>query len=456
MALGYDGKLYILAFDHRGSFQKKMFEHPRRPDARGDGDGPRRQEGGLRGHGARRRARRRRRRRRRARSTSSSARTSPSWPRSTACGSSMPVEKSGQDEFDFQFGDAVRRAHRAVRPGLREGARPLQPRRRRRDERAPARAAQAARRLAARERPQVPVRAAGAGREGPARLGRRRHRPLRRRAAAGADAPRDRGRPRTTASRSTSGRSRASTPARTPRCSREQTRKGEGRENVVCVLLGRGASDAKVDHWLQQAAPVEGFIGFAIGRSIWWDALKGFLDGRPRARGGRRADRRELPALREGVRRRGVRRAGVATAVAPILQQPARPVRGAALEPCGAWRRRPHRPVRRGGRPARRPRGAGAARRPRRRAGAVVRVVDGDTIRVRLGGARGARALHRGRHAGDRQARHAGAVLRQGGERVQRPPACATRSVRLVFDAERRDRYGRLLAYVYRSPTGCS
>jgi 5-dehydro-2-deoxygluconokinase len=59
----------------------------------------------------------------------------------------------------------------------------------------------------------------------------------------------------------------------------KQTRKGEGRENVVCVLLGRGASDAKVDHWLQQAAPVEGFIGFAIGRSIWWDALKGFLEG---------------------------------------------------------------------------------------------------------------------------------------------------------------------------------
>jgi myo-inositol catabolism protein IolC len=59
----------------------------------------------------------------------------------------------------------------------------------------------------------------------------------------------------------------------------EQTRKGEGRENVVCVLLGRGASDDKVDLWLRQAAPVEGFIGFAIGRSIWWDALKGFLDG---------------------------------------------------------------------------------------------------------------------------------------------------------------------------------
>jgi 5-dehydro-2-deoxygluconokinase len=59
----------------------------------------------------------------------------------------------------------------------------------------------------------------------------------------------------------------------------QQTRKGPGRGNVACVLLGRGASDAKVDHWLQQAAPVEGFVGFAIGRSIWWDALKGFLDG---------------------------------------------------------------------------------------------------------------------------------------------------------------------------------
>src|SRR3712207_4137398 len=58
-----------------------------------------------------------------------------------------------------------------------------------------------------------------------------------------------------------------------------QTRSGEGRGNVACVLLGRGASTDKVDHWLQQAAPVEGFVGFAIGRSIWWDALKGFLEG---------------------------------------------------------------------------------------------------------------------------------------------------------------------------------
>jgi len=58
----------------------------------------------------------------------------------------------------------------------------------------------------------------------------------------------------------------------------EQTRKGEGRENVKSVLLGRGASDDKVDHWLREAAPVDGFIGFAIGRSIWWDALKSYLE----------------------------------------------------------------------------------------------------------------------------------------------------------------------------------
>ncbi len=57
-----------------------------------------------------------------------------------------------------------------------------------------------------------------------------------------------------------------------------QARSGAGREGVTCVLLGRGASTEKVEQWLQAAAPVTGFIGFAIGRSIWWDALRGYLD----------------------------------------------------------------------------------------------------------------------------------------------------------------------------------
>jgi myo-inositol catabolism protein IolC len=59
----------------------------------------------------------------------------------------------------------------------------------------------------------------------------------------------------------------------------EQARSG-GRDGVVCVVLGRGADDDKVDEWLRAAAPVEGFVGFAIGRSIWWDPLKAYVDGK--------------------------------------------------------------------------------------------------------------------------------------------------------------------------------
>src|SRR3984893_18452766 len=67
-----------------------------------------------------------------------------------------------------------------------------------------------------------------------------------------------------------------------------QARSG-GRDGVVCVVLGRGADDAKVDHWLAQAAPVDGFVGFAIGRSIWWDPLKAYVDGKiERAAGARK------------------------------------------------------------------------------------------------------------------------------------------------------------------------
>jgi myo-inositol catabolism protein IolC len=55
------------------------------------------------------------------------------------------------------------------------------------------------------------------------------------------------------------------------------TRSG-GRDKVVCVVLGRGANADAVDHWLRQGAGVPGYVGFAIGRTIWWDALKGYLD----------------------------------------------------------------------------------------------------------------------------------------------------------------------------------
>jgi 5-dehydro-2-deoxygluconokinase len=57
-----------------------------------------------------------------------------------------------------------------------------------------------------------------------------------------------------------------------------QARSG-GRDGVVCIILGRGADEAQVAEWLRVAAPVNGFDGFAVGRTIWFEALRGFLAG---------------------------------------------------------------------------------------------------------------------------------------------------------------------------------
>jgi 5-dehydro-2-deoxygluconokinase len=50
----------------------------------------------------------------------------------------------------------------------------------------------------------------------------------------------------------------------------------EGRDRVSCVVLGRGASDEKVDQWLRAGSGLDGYIGFAIGRSIFGDSVKAF------------------------------------------------------------------------------------------------------------------------------------------------------------------------------------
>jgi hypothetical protein len=42
---------------------------------------------------------------------------------------------------------------------------------------------------------------------------------------------------------------------------------------VGCIILGRGEDDQKVRQWLTTAAGVPGFIGFAVGRTTFWDAL---------------------------------------------------------------------------------------------------------------------------------------------------------------------------------------
>jgi myo-inositol catabolism protein IolC len=59
----------------------------------------------------------------------------------------------------------------------------------------------------------------------------------------------------------------------------EQAR-ASGRDGVTCIVLGRGADEARVVHWLEQGAGVPGYIGFAVGRTLWWDELSHYVAGR--------------------------------------------------------------------------------------------------------------------------------------------------------------------------------
>src|SRR5205807_6193251 len=106
MSLGYDGKLYILAFDHRGSFQKKWFgiegdptpeETERISDAKhlifeglthslDDHEAEPSVTGAL--------------------VDEQFGGTVPEEAKARGLRLSMPVEKSGQNEFDFEYGDA--------------------------------------------------------------------------------------------------------------------------------------------------------------------------------------------------------------------------------------------------------------------------------------------------------------------------------------------------------------
>jgi myo-inositol catabolism protein IolC len=277
MGLGYDGKLYILAFDHRGSFQKKMFDiegdpTPEQTDTIADAkklifEG---MEIAV------------------ERGVDASATgvlvdeqfgsDVPKRAKDEGLVLSMPVEKSGQDEFDFQYGEQFGEHISKFDPDFAkvlvrynpEGDAGM-------NERQLGRLKQLADWLHDNGRKflfELLVPAEEAQLESVGGDSDRYDAELRpelmRRAIEeiqdfgcevdiwkieGVDARED------------------------AEMLAKQTRKGEGRENVKSVLLGRGASTDKVDHWLQQAAPVEGFIGFAIGRSIWWDALKGFIGG---------------------------------------------------------------------------------------------------------------------------------------------------------------------------------
>lgn len=54
----------------------------------------------------------------------------------------------------------------------------------------------------------------------------------------------------------------------------------DGRTDVGCIVLGRGSDVGKVVDWLTIAASVPGFIGFAVGRTSFWDPLVALRDGK--------------------------------------------------------------------------------------------------------------------------------------------------------------------------------
>jgi myo-inositol catabolism protein IolC len=279
MNLGYDGKLFVLAFDHRGSFQKKWFgleSEPTEEETQKISDAKHLVFEGLL-HALDE-----------GRDPSitgalvdeqfGAPTNIPGQAREHGLKLAMPVEKSGQNEFDFEYGDQFGEHIQRFDPDFSKVLvryNPDDP-----DTDMNARQLERLKRLAdwlhEHDRkflfellvPATDDQLAQAGGDSD-RYDSELRPELMRRAIEGiqnagieVDIWKIEG---------VDERSDAETLAR-------QTRAG-GRDGVVCVLLGRGASDEKVDHWLTQAAPVEGFVGFAIGRSIWGDPLKGFLDG---------------------------------------------------------------------------------------------------------------------------------------------------------------------------------
>jgi myo-inositol catabolism protein IolC len=276
MALGYDGSLYILAFDHRGSFQKKMFgisgepsaeETERITDAKRvifEGFRKAIAEGGPKDAGG-------------ILIDEQFGAQSAREARRDGMILAMPVEKSGQDEFDFQYGDDFGAHIEEFDPTFAKVLVRWNPDG---DQGMNARQGERLRRLGEwlheRDRKllfellvpaeQAQLKSVGDDAD---RYDRELRPGLMLRSieqlhAAGVE-------PDVWKIEGIDERASCGGVA-------ELTR-SDGRDGVVCVVLGRGANDAAVDHWLQQAAGVRGYIGFAIGRTIWWDALKGYLDG---------------------------------------------------------------------------------------------------------------------------------------------------------------------------------
>jgi myo-inositol catabolism protein IolC len=80
---------------------------------------------------------------------------------------------------------------------------------------------------------------------------------------------------------------------------------GSADPDAACLVLGRGADDAAVRRWLAIAAATEGFTGFAVGRTLWWDALRSFADGGNREAAVQAVAERYLGLVRDYLNFRG-------------------------------------------------------------------------------------------------------------------------------------------------------
>jgi 5-dehydro-2-deoxygluconokinase len=276
MELGYDGKLYILAFDHRGSFQKKMFGIEGDPSAEQTetiADAKRLIFEGMVDaveHGAEPEATG-------VLVDEQFGSDIPQRARALGLKLAMPVERSGQDTFDFEYGEAFGEHIERFDPDFSKVLVRYNP-----EGDADANATQVGKLkrlsdwLHERDRkflfellvPAEPAQLESVGGDVDVYESELRPQLMRQSMAEIQDAGVE---PDIWKIEGVETQDDCAMLVR-------QARTG-GRDGVVCVLLGRGADDAKVDHWLRQAAPVEGFVGFAIGRSIWWDALKSFLGG---------------------------------------------------------------------------------------------------------------------------------------------------------------------------------
>lgn len=58
-----------------------------------------------------------------------------------------------------------------------------------------------------------------------------------------------------------------------------ETARASGRNNVSLVILGRGENEEKVSEWLRVGKNVVGVIGFAVGRTVFWQAILDFKSG---------------------------------------------------------------------------------------------------------------------------------------------------------------------------------